>query len=366
MAGGADDVPGWWIYRGSGTPHDGIDRLPPAPAWRSFTGAPPEHEDDLSEEVEGAQARRLGRQRLAAAFQAGPRVKALVNMALYLRRPLLITGPPGVGKSTLAYSVSYELKLGPVLRWPITSRSTLLDGLYRYDAIGRLQEVSLRRESAGSPSAGSPSAGSPSAGSAAAYRPPEIGRYLRLGPLGTALLPRKRPRVLLIDEIDKSDIDLPNDLLNVFEEGEFVVPELARMADTEPDIVVRTEDRDGSVELHHGEVRCAQFPLILLTSNEEREFPRALLRRFIRLEIREPDESMLASMVDAHLDEDLPIVPEDRRAIIAEFLRKREEIGHLASDQLLNALRLAALGLWGDEKDKALIKDHILRPIDKG
>ena len=102
-------------------------------------------------------------------------------------------------------------RLGPVLRWPITSRSTLQDGLYRYDAIGR----AAGRDQPGPTKR-------PSAAVAA------IGRYIRLGPLGTALLPTRRPRVLLIDEIDKSDIDLPNDLLNVFEEGEFDDPRAAR------------------------------------------------------------------------------------------------------------------------------------------
>ena len=127
----------------------------------------------------------------------------MVNTALFLRRPLLITGKPGSGKSTLAHSVAYELNLGPVLRWPITTRSTLQDGLYRYDAIARLHEASLRGGT------------------------PKIGPFVQLGPLGTAMVPTRWPRVLLIDEIDKSDIDLPNDLLNIFEEGEFEIPELA-------------------------------------------------------------------------------------------------------------------------------------------
>src|SRR5262249_20206891 len=151
------------------------------------------------------------------AYQAAEEEINLVNLALHLRRPLLVTGQPGVGKSTLAFSVAYELGLGPVLRWPITSRSTLLDALYRYDAVGRLQEVSLQREAA-RPSrrtqddatmpAGN-DATAPSADGADALL--GIGKYVRLGPLGTALLPRHRPRVLLIDEFDKSDIDLPND-----------------------------------------------------------------------------------------------------------------------------------------------------------
>ncbi|MFC4030584.1 AAA family ATPase [Streptomyces polygonati] len=133
----------WWVYRGTGTPHDGIRRLPEAPPWRAFGGdghpmPPPCHATTA-----GATARRLGRDRQAAAYQADENEIQLVNLALHLRRPLLVTGRPGVGKSTLAYAVAHELGLGPVLRWPITSRSTLRDGLYAYDAIGRLHDTGI-------------------------------------------------------------------------------------------------------------------------------------------------------------------------------------------------------------------------------
>ena len=205
----------WWVYRGTGEPHDGVRDLPQAPSWRSFGDAGPESLPAPPDDgADGATARRLGRDRQAAAYRADRREIQLVNLALHLRRPLLITGKPGVGKSTLAYAVAHELRLGPVLRWPITSRATLRDGLYPYDAIGRLHDAGIA--------------------GAAPDGPPPIGRYLRLGPLGTALLPWRRPRVLLIDEIDKSDLDLPNDLLNVFEEGEFGIPELARLGRRRP------------------------------------------------------------------------------------------------------------------------------------
>lgn len=95
--------------------------------------------------------------------------------------------------------MAHELALGPVLRWPVNSRSTLAEALYHYDAVGRLRETNLRQH--------------------ADDTAPGIGYFIRLGPLGTALVTAGRPRVLLVDELDKGDVDLPNDLLTVFEEG---------------------------------------------------------------------------------------------------------------------------------------------------
>ncbi|PSB65246.1 AAA family ATPase, partial [filamentous cyanobacterium CCP1] len=192
----------WKIFRGDHRdPHDGIDRLPKAPSWRPFG-------TDISPGVSR-------RKRRGETFQVRPEEVEMVNAALYLRRPLLITGKPGTGKSSLAYAVARELNLGEVLYWPITTRTTLKDGLYSYDAIGRLQEVK-QSEAKGEQ----------------VDDPQKIANYITLGPLGTALLPSSRPRILIIDEIDKSDIDLPNDLLTIFEEGRFEIPELARL---EPD-----------------------------------------------------------------------------------------------------------------------------------
>ncbi|MGF1428521.1 AAA family ATPase [Kitasatospora sp. LaBMicrA B282] len=353
----------WWIYRGTGVPHDGITALPPAPAWRSFGGeagpgaeagagptpgppAPPRDEPD------GLAGRRLGRVRQAAAYQADEREVQLVNLALHLRRPLLITGKPGVGKSTLAYAVAHELRLGPVLRWPISSRATLRDGLYSYDAIGRLHEAGLRT--------GHPGYRMPLPGG---YGAPAIGKFLRLGPLGTALLPWKHPRVLLIDEIDKSDIDLPNDLLNVFEEGEFEIPELLRLGPGPHEVAIADPDR--TAVLRGGRVRCREFPLVVLTSNGEREFPSALLRRCVRLEIQPPSAERLAAMVAAHLGSD-PGTESIRTELIAEFLRRQRENGaELANDQLLNALLMAERGLWSGEDGRRVIHEALLRPLNE-
>ncbi|MFJ9529057.1 AAA family ATPase [Streptomyces cyaneofuscatus] len=304
---------------------------------------------------EGDGHRRGGRHLRAVTYRASDDEIHLVNMALMLRRPLLVTGRPGVGKSTLAYSIARELRLGPVLRWPITSRSTVEDGQYRYDAIGRLQEVNLLERFAEKSAHG--------AGAPTAVEPPDIGRYLRLGPLGTALLPRRTPRVLLIDEIDKSDVDFPNDLLHVFEEGEFTIPELTRLH--RPTARVMTADGDAWVELERGQVSCHEFPLVIMTSNEEREFPPAFLRRCIRLEIRPPDQAKLAQLVAAHLPLHEGPSLAVREQLISEFLRKQDEgNAELANDQLLNAVQLAQR-IWNTPEGRSLIMKHLMRPLNE-
>ncbi|MEV5977223.1 MoxR family ATPase [Streptomyces sp. NPDC052114] len=330
----------WLIYRGAGEPHDGIDRLPPPPPWRDFDGGPPLPPDAP---LDSASSRRLGAWRgMVEAFRPRAEEVEVINAALYLRRPLLVTGRPGTGKSTIPHAVAYELGLGRVLRWPITSRSTLRDGLYNYDAIGRLQDVQLR---------------STAHGTGESY----IGNYLRLGPMGTALLPYARPRVLLIDEIDKSDVDLPNDLLSVLEEGEFSIPELERVADQagQESVEVMTDDgRRARVE--GGRVRCHAFPFVVLSSNGERDFPAPLMRRCLHLELAPPDQHRLAAMVRAHLGQEAEQSGQD---LIERFLsRDPDEL--LAADQLLNALYLTAF--TGDRHGgRERLAEMLLRPLNQ-
>lgn len=308
----APQTPAWWVYRGDGIPHNAIENLPAPPAWRPLQqGMPPQ--DDITSP--GPADTERGR-----VFQADRELVDVVNAALLLRRPLLLTGRPGTGKSTLAHAVAYELGLGPVLHWPVTSRTTLRDGLYEYDPIGRLHEANLQRVGL-------------EAGTG------DIGRYLQLGPLGTALLPRRRPRVLLIDEMDKSDIDLPNDLLTVFEEGRFSIRELLRLPHDQQSVLVQTAD-GGQMSVTGGQVACWAFPFVVITSNEEREFPAAFARRCLRYDIEPPGPDRLAAIVAAHLGDD---AFEQARPLVEAFLGEREN-GDVAVDQLLSAIHLARAG----------------------
>ncbi|MEU5418693.1 AAA family ATPase [Streptomyces sp. NPDC020667] len=330
----------WRIYRGAGLPHDGIRRLPPPPPWRDFAASGP----DTGADTDPSAARRLGvLRRLVENHHPRPDEVEAVNAALYLRRPLLVTGNPGTGKSTLAHAVAHELGLGRVLRWPIVSRSALRDGLYRYDAIARLQDVQLER-----------------AGGAADGERRSIGSYVRLGPLGTALLPADRPRVLLVDELDKGDLDLPDDLLNALEEGEFTLPELERVADREPEVEVLTDD-GGRAVISGGRVRCTTFPLIVLTSNGERDFPAALLRRCIQLDLEPPGEEQLTAMVRAHLGDE---AVGDGDELIQRFL-DREPGEVIAADQLLNALFLTQHTPRAERVTRDRLADMLMQPLDR-
>lgn len=328
---------GWHIYHGTGVPHDGISELPDPPPWRRFEAVT---DDDLIELPEEPVGNRPGATARARTYRPSADVVDTVNAALFLRRPLLVTGRPGTGKSTLAYSVAHELNLGPVLYWPITSRSTLNEALYRYDAIGRLQETNLRRHDSGTRNV------------------PEIGRYLRLGPLGTALLPWRTPRVLLIDELDKSDIDLPNDLLNVFEEGQFEIPELTRLPEEQHTVTVRAHD-GGPARIANGQVRCHAFPFVVITNNGEREFPPAFQRRCLSLYIQQPDAAKLREIVVAQLGE------EQLRAndyLVTDFLARRET-ADLSTDQLLNLIFLATNGRPPSADLRERLSDVLLRPL---
>ncbi|MFI6348862.1 AAA family ATPase [Streptomyces sp. NPDC050560] len=318
----------WPVYTGTNEPHDGVDLLPPPPPWRAFDGGPALPTPAADGDAAAVSPDRVHR---ARTYRATREAVDLVNAALFLRRPLLVTGPPGSGKSSLAYAVAQELRLGPVLRWNVTSRATLHDGLYQYDPLSRLY-----------------AAGKAAAGDGAPVPGDQLQDHLRLGPLGTALLPYGRPRALLIDEIDKSDLDLPNDLLNVLEEGQFEIPELVRAARHAPSAEVMVDGTDDRVPVDRGRVRCRAFPFVVLTSNGEREFPPAFLRRCVSLRLRRPGGDQLAAIVRAHLGE-----PDGYAASLIERFLGLSGAGELATDQLLNALYLTGTaGLDAESRDE--------------
>ncbi|NEA28833.1 AAA family ATPase [Actinomadura bangladeshensis] len=314
-------MPKWHLYTGDSEPYD--FEPPETPSWRCFDGEvvtePPQIHADP---VEGA------------TFRVTPDTVDAVNAALHLRRPLLLTGRPGSGKSSLIDSVARELRLGPVLRWHVTSRSTLQDALYRYDAIGRLHEHNLEQ------------------------RIPSITKYLRLGPLGTALLPSRRPRALLIDEIDKSDIDLPNDLLNVFERGEYEIPELARL--NEQKVPIREEGSDRTHPITRGRVRCHEFPFVVLTSNGERDFPPAFLRRCIRHQMPDPTAQLLRDIVTAHLGPEAAAYGDE---LITDFANRAAATRAQATDQLLNAVYLVTRDLAPEDGDRDRVVELLLKRL---
>jgi MoxR-like ATPase len=305
----------WKVFHGDKRkPHIELYRLP-APPWRRTNEitAPEDFDEKLIERDENK----------ARPFLPDEPMIWAVNAALYLRRPLLLTGKPGTGKSTLISSVATELKMGPVLRWDITSRSTVRSGIYEYDAIGRLQKTKPGGEE------------------------PPIEQYLTLGPLATAMLGTTWPRALLIDEIDKGDLDLANDLLNVIEEGAYEIPELRRLGDRTLKI------RDGfgrDAEITRGQLECRQFPFVVMTSNAEREFPPPFLRRCVRLTIKAAEDiDRLTAIVNSHLGERLFGRTSEVKTLIERFIddAKTKE---MATDQLLNAVFLIIGSKDGAEK----------------
>lgn len=181
---------------------------------------------------------------------SGPLVDA-VNCAIALERPLLIKGEPGTGKTLLARHVAQGLGM-PMDSWHVKSTSKAADGLYVYDTVQRLNDA---RFGDGNVS--------------------DIRRYIRLGPLGRVFSAEQR-HVLLIDEIDKADLEFPNDLLLELDEMRFAVLE--------------TGD----------EVRAKERPVVIITSNNEKELPDAFLRRCVFHFIEFPDRELMKRIVDVH------------------------------------------------------------------
>ncbi|MFF4833084.1 AAA family ATPase [Streptomyces sp. NPDC001315] len=357
----------WRVFHATGRAPDVVPPpLPEPPPWRRFRGGPPESAppDDPQ-----AAVRRLGPHVITPQLAADE--IDTVNAALLLRRPLLITGPPGVGKSTLAYLISRELGLGRVLEWNIVSRTNLRDGLYVHDAMGRAQAIAAwqagLRNAAGAEGAvegGEDASPDTDVNLAVSSKdrqlPPVLGEFITLGPLGTALLPYDRPRVLLVDELDKSDIDLPNDLLHVLENGSYDVPELVR--DAADAARVHTSDPGGRAVVRGGRIECREFPVVVITSNGEREFPAAFRRRCLPLEMRTPSREQLLAMVEGHLG----ARPQGTEDLVDLFVQRVQAGGTHSLDQLLNAVQMTTAGGFQADGDGRKLVEMLLRDLAKG
>lgn len=288
----------WEIFVGDGTPHrkdptkESWEQIPPLRSWRQRTSGE------------------------APVFDMPPGLADAVNASLHLRRPLLLSGGPGSGKSTLVDLMAAELELGIVLRWHITSKSTLTEALYEYDALGRLHATQA-------------------AGPRADRAEAAVANFVTLGPLGTALAANK-VRAVLIDEIDKSDLDLPGDLLNVMENGEFTIPVLARAKSDRPFVVNGTDGGSYKVDAD-GVVRRRYFPVIVFTSNGERAFSPPFLRRCIRFEMPPADKDRLIRIVTAHLNTKAANAESEAIAAFADRLRRNDP---LAINQILEFVYL--------------------------
>ncbi|MFD9963957.1 MoxR family ATPase [Amycolatopsis sp. NPDC058986] len=246
----------------------------------------------------------------------------MVNAALYLPSPLLATGNPGTGKSSLAYRVSRELGLGQVLCWAITSYTTL----------GRACTTTTRSAAHKLPqparcsAAVKPRSRRPAASSGSARWAPR--------PAGTAV-----PGVL-IGELDKSEADPPNDLLSVFEVGELAIEELPRVRNRRAKVIVHTADPHRAVVVRDGLIACRAFLIVVMTSDSERESSPAFLRRYLLSRIEDPALEQLVAIVASHL------IDGQSEHLVRELAERRKTEGGLPTDRLLNAVYLAASGSY--------------------
>jgi MoxR-like ATPase len=225
------------------------------------------------------------------AYVATDDLKVAVNAAITLERPLLVKGEPGTGKTVLAIEIAKAIG-APLIEWHVKSTTKAQQGLYEYDAVSRLRDSQLGDE-----------------------RVKSISNYIKRGKLWEGFTAEKRP-VLLIDEIDKADIEFPNDLLQELDRMEFFVYETGET------------------------VKAVQRPIVVITSNNEKELPDAFLRRCFFHYIKFPDAETMQAIVDVHF-------PGIKQKLVAEALRIFYEVREVpglkkkpSTSELLDWLKL--------------------------
>ncbi|MDT3735978.1 MAG: MoxR family ATPase [Denitratisoma sp.] len=227
-------------------------------------------------------------------YVATPDLMLAVNAAITLQRPLLVKGEPGTGKTMLAETVAEALGL-PLLQWHIKSTTKAQQGLYEYDAVSRLRDSQLGGEHGS--------------------RVHDISNYIVKGVLWQAFS-AETPTVILIDEIDKADIEFPNDLLRELDRMEFYVYETREL------------------------IKARNRPIVFITSNNEKELPDAFLRRCFFHYIKFPDKETMQSIIDVHF-------PGLKQALIREALEVFFELREIpglkkkpSTSELLDWLKL--------------------------
>jgi MoxR-like ATPase len=247
-------------------------------------------------------------------YVASDDLRVAVNAAISLQRPLLIKGEPGTGKTVLAHEVAKAIG-APLIEWHIKSTTKAQQGLYEYDAVSRLRDSQLGDE-----------------------RVKDIKNYIKRGKLWDAFTHAQRP-VLLIDEIDKADIEFPNDLLLELDRMEFYVYETQEV------------------------VKAAQRPVVMITSNNEKELPDAFLRRCFFHYIRFPDREIMTQIVDVHF-------PDLQRNLLREALNIFYDIREVpglkkkpSTSELLDWLKLLMVEDMSPEALRSKDSKQLIPPL---
>ena len=277
----------------------------------------------------------------SATYVATPQIAEIVNLAVRLGRPLLVEGESGCGKTRLASAIAEEFGVaaGDFVSATIKSTSQAKDLLYRFDALRRLQDAQDPKNSE------------------ARFVHP----YIELEPLGHAIW-NGRPCVVLIDEIDKADIDFPNDLLDVFDNFHFDIEDLPRKEDQ---LLFDAKGFRRRVQARPGGVR----PLVIITSNREKQLPEPFLRRCMYLQLDFPEDAViLRSIVKCNLGTTPNEIGDDLiSAAVKRFLevRSRSRERHLQKLPATTELLDWVVALQWRGGDAASVRDKELDATDE-